>query len=207
MLRALAPVLAPHGVPRLESAVDEFPLDADVANRLIESFAHHWGRGLLQLGAGEAGSRLPPALPFWRAFAMRFPSALCTLTEAAATAPEKPPAPAPDELAAIIDEAPPMRGGEYLRPEVLEALWRSMQQALFVELAESGLTLQDFLKSRDSRWRLVGRVHFNLAENRKDPDYPFAFMATYTSSLAGHGALRHLPLGRGRSRAAEDNAR
>ena len=195
MLRSLAPVLTPHGVLRLEPAEDEFPLDADVANRLIESFAHDWGRGLLQLGAGEAGSRLPPALAFWRAFAMRFVSALCTQAEAAATAPETLPAPAPDELAAMIDEAPPMQGGEYLRPEVLEALWRSMQQALFVELAESGLTLQDFLKSRDSRWRLVGRVHFNLAENRKDPDYPFAFMATYTSSLAGHGALRHLPLG------------
>ena len=38
-------------------------------------------------------------------------------------------------------------------------------------------------------------MHFNLAENRKDPDYPFAFMATYTSSLAAHGALRHLSLG------------
>ena len=22
-------------------------------------------------------------------------------------------------------------------------------------------------------WNLVGRVHFNLAENRRDPDYPF----------------------------------
>ena len=85
MLRSLAPVLTPHGVLRLEPAEDEFPLDADVANRLIESFAHDWGRGLLQLGAGEAGSRLPPALAFWRAFAMRFVSALCTLAEAAAT--------------------------------------------------------------------------------------------------------------------------
>jgi non-specific serine/threonine protein kinase len=88
-----------------------------------------------------------------------------------------------------------MRGGEYLRPAVLEALWRSMQNALSAERAESGLSLQDFLKSRDSRWRLVGRVHFNLAENRKDPEFPFAFMATYTPSLAAHGVLRHLPLG------------
>ena len=51
------------------------------------------------------------------------------------------------------------------------------------------------MKARDSRWRLVGRVHFNLAENRRDPECPFAFMATYTSGLAASGALRHLPLG------------
>ena len=104
-------------------------------------------------------------------------------------------APAPEELAALIDEAPPMQGGEYLRLEILEALWGSMHEALLVELAESGLPLEDFLKRHDSRWQLVGRVHFNLAENRKDRDCPFAFMATYTSSLAEHGVLRHLPLG------------
>jgi hypothetical protein len=45
------------------------------------------------------------------------------------------------------------------------------------------------------RRRLVGRVHFNLAENRRDQDYPFAFMATYTSGLSADGVLRHLPLG------------
>ena len=38
-------------------------------------------------------------------------------------------------------------------------------------------------------------MHFNLAENRSDADFPFAFMATYTSALAAHGTLRHLPLG------------
>ena len=38
-------------------------------------------------------------------------------------------------------------------------------------------------------------MHFNLAENRKDAERPFAFLATYASSLAAHGALRHAPLG------------
>jgi hypothetical protein len=44
--------------------------------------------------------------------------------------------PSPAELTTSIDEAPPMRGSEYLRPAVLEALWRSMQTASSVELAE-----------------------------------------------------------------------
>lgn len=87
-----------------------------------------------------------------------------------------------------------MQGAEYLQPSVLIALWRGIEGALRAELAGSGLSLGQFLKRRDSRWHLVGRVHFNLAENRKDPDYPFAFMATYTSTLTAHGALRHTPL-------------
>ena len=42
------------------------------------------------------------------------------------------------------------------------------------ELAEDGLPAQDFLKARNPAWNLVGRVHFNLAENRKDEAAPFA---------------------------------
>jgi DNA polymerase-4 len=60
--------------------------------------------------------------------------------------------------------APPMLGGEYLRPEVLLQFWRALQEALQGELSAGGGSLQELLKSRDSRWRLVGRVHFNLAE-------------------------------------------
>ena len=56
--------------------------------------------------------------------------------------------------------------------------------ALHQELATAKVSLQDFLKSRHPAWNLVGRVHFNLAENRKDPEAPFAFLATYTSRLS-----------------------
>ncbi len=44
-------------------------------------------------------------------------------------------------------------------------------------------------------WNLVGRVHFNPAENRRDPDAPFAFMATYTTRLSAQARAQHLPLG------------
>jgi len=50
------------------------------------------------------------------------------------------------------------------------------------------LTVQEFLKDRHPAWNLVGRMHFNLAENRKDEDAPFAFMATYVLSVKAGGA-------------------
>ena len=82
-----------------------------------------------------------------------------------------------------------------MTPASLAALWRSLSDAFEVERAESGLAVGAFLAARDSRWRLVGRVHFNVAENRKDAERPFAFLATYVPGLAAHGALRHAPLG------------
>ncbi len=189
MPRSLACLVTPHGALRLEAAEAEFALDDALAARLETAFGRGEGHGLLQLGLAEAGSHLPPDLAFWRAFAMRFVAALCGGGEKAAGAPS------PDDLSRLVDEAPPMSGGEYLDAACLAALWRSLSQAFDVERAESGLTVGAFLAARDSRWRLVGRVHFHLAENRKDAERPFAFLATYVPGLAAHGALRHAPLG------------
>ena len=110
-------------------------------------------------------------------------------------APDALPAPPPSELAALSTRRRRCAAANICVPKCLVELWREIGQALETELAESGLSLRDFLKNRNRRWRLVGRVHFNLAENRRDPEFPFAFMATYTSSLSANGELRHQPLG------------
>jgi len=70
-----------------------------------------------------------------------------------------------------------------------------MAAAFHDERARSGLGAQELLRRFSPAWNLVGRVHFNLAENRKDDEAPFAFIATYTSRLSAHGKAQHLPLG------------
>ena len=88
-----------------------------------------------------------------------------------------------------------MKGAEYLTATVLQSLWQELDNAFGVELSESKCGVQDFLKRRNAAWNLVGRVHFNLAENRKDAAAPFAFLATYTTRLSAHAKAQHLPLG------------
>ena len=184
MSRALEAVIAPNGGLRLEAAA-EATLDEALAERLQAAFARGGGHGLLWLGLDEARTALPADLAFWRGLALRFVAARCRHDSPAA----------PDDLSALAEAAPPMRGGEYLSAEVLAALWRAMAEAFGTELAESGAELDGFLAARDSRWRHVGRVHFNLAENRKDAERPFAFLATYVPGMAASGGLRHAPLG------------
>src|SRR5439155_12267817 len=91
--------------------------------------------------------------------------------------------------------APPMDGGEYITPSRLESLWTEIGDAFYSELAESGLSVQAFLQQKNPAWHLVGRVHFNLAENRRDEAAPFAFLATYTAQLTRSAKAQHLPLG------------
>src|SRR5205823_4828414 len=68
-------------------------------------------------------------------------------------------------------------------------------QAFAASLAVAKVGLQAFLTTLSRAWNLVGRVAFNLAENRRDPDQPFAFMATYTTRLSAQAKAQHLPLG------------
>ena len=187
----LALLMSPHGVLRLGSDSDAVPLPASLHARLVEAFAQGSGHGLLLLGSTEVGSVLPASWAWWRGFAARFVTALC------ATPPDGEilvPAPDTAALERLIADAPPMPGVEYLTPQVLVPLWSELSIALHAELSASKLSLQEFLRACHPGWNLVGRVHFNLAENRKDPDAPFAFLATYTSRLSAHGKAQHLPL-------------
>ncbi len=89
-----------------------------------------------------------------------------------------------------------MAGAEYVTPAALRALWADLDAAFAARLAGGGATVQDVLRTFHAAWNTVGRVHFHLAENRRDPDAPFAFLATYTHGLSAQGKPRHVPLGR-----------
>ena len=195
-LRFLAPTLTPHGRLTLAQDDDAATVEAELAQRLQNAFARGSGHGLLQLGANEIGVALPPTLSYWREFAAQYVTAVCTLPDTNA-APSKAHVPVPpnSELDQLVLAAPPMTGAEYLTATVLSALWQELDAAFRLELSESKCGVEEFLKRRNPAWNLVGRVHFNLAENRKDEAAPFAFLATYTTRLSAHAKAQHLPLG------------
>jgi non-specific serine/threonine protein kinase len=185
----LALSLAPSGHLWCRPDPEAMPLPDGISSGIAAAFEVNAGRGLLHLGASLAVTALPPVWAWWRDFAARYVTARCTTAEGKAV-------PLPDALTVetLIADAPPMPGAEYLAPEVLTSLWSDIGVALEDALQATGGSLQEFLKTCNPAWNLVGRVHFNLAENRKDPDAPFAFLATYTTRLTAHGKVQHLPL-------------
>ena len=193
--------LTPHGRLLTEATEDAAVLDERIAGRLAAAFGQSSTDGLMQLGASEVGRVLPPAFVWWRDFAASYVGALCVQASgwaadawSARALPTVPP-PTGGELATLVLTAPLMPGAEYLTPDVLRALWADLGETFAASLKASGTDLQGFLKSLNPAWNLVGRVHFNLAENRNDPAYPFAFMATFTSRLSAQAKAQHLPLG------------
>lgn len=180
------------------------------SNQLKAAFDRDDGHGLLWLGALTLESAPSLECAYFRQFAMRYLAIFCAQpcvenddSTALTTS-----VPSPDAalLSAWAEAAPPMVGAEYLDPSVLAALWQRLDTAMLSECKASGQDRQAFLKSLNPALNTVGRVHFNLAENRNDEESPFAFVATYTRGLSQQGRTEHLPLGQAlREYAGVDN--
>jgi non-specific serine/threonine protein kinase len=173
--------VTPAGALRLVSAGDR------------SVFERGLGEGLLALATTHLKEALPPELTFWRELIKRLLTRLCTTPDLEAKFPDVEAAPAPGELASLVLQAPPMPGGEYLEPATLEGAWTAARTALESEALEAG-GIGAFLREKAPLWNLVGRVCFHLAENKRDPERPFAFLATFAHRVAAHGAVQHIPL-------------
>ncbi|MEO8847275.1 MAG: ATP-dependent helicase, partial [Casimicrobiaceae bacterium] len=195
---ALVPILTPHGHLLLASDRYAPVVSESTQAKLIRAFANGAGHGILQLGAEEVGTALPPVLSYWRDFGAHYVTALCAAPDTGERGRDERgtlvATPSGQDLEALVAGAPPMIGAEYLTASVLRSLWADLDAAIRAELTQSKQSLQDFLKHRHPAWNLVGRVHFNLAENRGDEEAPFAFLATYTTRLSALAKAQHLPL-------------
>ena len=171
-------------------------LSPAAAGRLTEGFAAAPARGLEMLASGFLHEPLPPSFVFWRGLAQRLFTALChnpDLQNAASISIAKPPE---TEWSTLAEAAPPMKGLEYLNGAVLARLWDELDAHVRAAIAQTPGGAVAYLKSCHPVWNAVGRVTFHLAENKRNPAYPFAFLATYTHRISEQGKVQHLPLGR-----------
>jgi hypothetical protein len=149
--------------------------------------------GRPSLAEPRVGTRLGPR----KAFAGSYLSRLCqtpVLEASQALAPLPPPA--AGELGSWILQAPPLTGLEYLSIEALTAWWIDLDELVRHEIQRHAGGAQAYLSEKNPAWKFVGRVTFHLAENKRDAEHPFAFLATYASRLSSQGRVQHEPLGR-----------
>ncbi|MBI3621810.1 MAG: DEAD/DEAH box helicase [Nitrospirae bacterium] len=164
--------------------------------RVAVAFSSSQPAGLFSLAATRPDAPPPPALSFWRDFTCHYLTHLCRTPESAGNRLDPIDPPSTTELAAMLLSAPPMQGGEYLSAEVLRTLWVDLDTWTRNAVAASEEGLGGWLKKHAAIWRQVGRVCFHLAENTRDPELPFAFLATYAPRLSKEGRVQYQPLGK-----------
>ncbi|MFZ0133829.1 MAG: DEAD/DEAH box helicase, partial [Desulfobacterales bacterium] len=154
------------------------------------------GHGLLHLGVAEPATDLPPPLSYWRDVARAFVVRVCGALDPTEPTSLVVPDPQPDEVSALVQAVPPMPGAEFLSPALLVELWSEMGTALKAETKPYKDGVQGYLRKHGAVWNVVGRVCFHLVENKRDPGFPFAFLATYVHKVSRQAQPQHLPLGR-----------
>ncbi|MCU7933830.1 MAG: DEAD/DEAH box helicase [Candidatus Thiodiazotropha sp. (ex Dulcina madagascariensis)] len=158
-------------------------------------FARSVGEGLFALAARKNGTDLTPSLQYWRNFAYKYLSERCLMADTDPRQPEPIDPFTANEAMSLLLSAPPMQGAEYLSTQVLQET-RSLLDNWVCEQIQASGGLNTLLAKKAPQWHQVGRVCFHLAENKNDPDHPFAFMATYAPELSEQGRIRHQPLSR-----------
>lgn len=161
---------------------------------LTKAFESSNAEGLLLLASQELTAELPAAFAYWRALARQFFVAVCQLGDGDLRKWQALAAPRVEELEQLAADAPPMMGLEYLTAQLLQSLWSELRELALSRAAEFAEGPAAWLRSVNPLWHLLGRVTFHLAENKRDPQRPFAFLATYTHKLSGQAKLQHLPL-------------
>ena len=170
---------------------------SDLPQEVVAVFHDSFVSGLVTIASSHWRSVIvswPAEFTFWRDYTRRYFAALCR--QYSSSSKQWSAVASPDEtlLTEWLQLAPPMPGLEYLSPLRLQELWRDIDS--YTQTASRGHIegLAGYLKSLDADWNLIGRVVFHLAENKKTPDTPFAFLATYTTGQAQDGTTQHIPL-------------
>ena len=194
-------VISPHGRPQVDVAGDVAPSE----RRTAAAFAAGPAQGLLHLATADLTAKLPPGLAFARDWSRAYLTKLCQtpgVTEAAD--PPRVPPPDVDARTAATATVPAVRGADFVTPEVLADWWTGLDALVRLEIRNTTGGAEAFLRAKNPAWRLVGRVTFHLAENKRDAEYPFAFLATYAGKMSAGGKPIQQPLGQALTEYAGD---
>jgi non-specific serine/threonine protein kinase len=196
MSKELNAVIMPTGLLELEWSETEEPVDNSrrmVQEEVYKRFQADPEDALLFLGFSDKSVPLSLSLGFWRSFAGRFAKKVSLTPDLESHRRDVEIVLEKEEAAEFLDSAPWMAGSEYLNRELLKGLWDRLNEKFRREAAAFKGTVEELIRGYSPNIHLVGRVYFHLVENKSE-DLPFAFLATYSTSLDKEGKSRHLPL-------------
>ena len=150
--------------------------------------------GLVSLAASSGPVELPATLAYWRSWVRLFFRAVCHAEGEPGESWRSLPPPGEVDLAALVNSAPPMVGLEFVTATLLTQLWSELCEYVTDAAMADPDGPAAWLQRINPLAHLVGKVTFHLAENKRDPERPFAFLATFAHKLSANAKPQHRPL-------------
>ena len=207
MNQELNVVVMPNGSFQLEWTDTQDAINKSsrlLQEEIYKQFSADTDSWLLFLGFCDHQVSLSLSLDYWRNFTGAFAKRLCQTPDLEILRHKVKVLAEEDELRTHLERAPLMIGSEYLSLELLEAVWARLNNAFTLAIKSYDGTVEDFIGAYSPNVHLVGRIFFHLVENKSE-DYPFAFMATYSTRLNRQGRSKHLPLKHALQEYEDDN--
>ncbi len=172
----------------------DFPAQEDEASvRWQEDYRKDRFAFLYHLGFESIPADSAPAFRYLSQTASRFASELMAVPALEITR-EQTEVPLTDPVCQSLLQALPFGlGTEYVDAAWLRMVFGKLQAVFNREIAAFEGTVALYFAEKTENLRLPERVFFHLVENRKDADFPFAFLATYTTRDR-ENRVRHMPL-------------
>jgi non-specific serine/threonine protein kinase len=192
----LGAAILPNGHVELEWSSVEDPIGRDqrlLQDELWKRVREDYELFLLFLGFSDRSVPLSLSLDYWRKVTAWFAEGLVRTPDLEVLRHKATIALEDAEAAEILDTAPFMPGLEYLKRDLLDNLWSLLNATYQRQIKSYKGSVADFIRTLSPKVHLVGRVFFHLVESKKD-EYPFAFLATYSTGLDQKSGCKHVPL-------------
>lgn len=98
-----------------------------------------------------------------------------------------------DLISALLSSAPFCIGSENLTEDWLKNIWGLLNGVFAREIASYDGTVAMYLAEKDSHLKVAEKIFFHIVENKADENYPFAFLATYSTKDKNEKII-HVPL-------------
>lgn len=187
-------IILPNGF-RLDWQETQEPLEDEqytIQNQLFEQWTQNPYKALFRLGFMQIPAPISDSLQFLKNISDTFIKSLSRQPDIEFSR-EKTTVKPEEENQNIINTAPFMNGLKYLDSQWIDNIWEKLLEVFREEIHDYQGSAAEYFTSLNPIVHVMGRVFFHLVENKND-DYPFAFMATYSSKVSSDGRSKHLPL-------------
>ncbi|MFA6937837.1 MAG: DEAD/DEAH box helicase [Treponema sp.] len=98
-----------------------------------------------------------------------------------------------DTVKDLLNSLPFAPGSEYVNFDWIKNLWQKLNECYSKEIKNYSGTVAIYLAEKSQHLKVAEKIFFHLVENHNDDNFPFSFLATY-STKTDDGSIKHVPL-------------
>jgi len=165
----------------------------DGVDEVLRQYQENRAKWLFHFGFGKSVADYSPPIAFLHQVSAGFIQSLSQNAEIEFTRENTYITPSEEETEKLLSAVPFALGTQYINKEWINYIYQTLSSVFAEEISAYPGSVAEFLLEKNAELHVAGRVFFHLVENKSE-EYPFAFLATYSTQNAGNSNTEHVPL-------------